>query len=253
MCSILCRILFIWEALGWKFFILAWFMNCQQGGEVWAWNGLLDAFRRFSGGFEPFMGFRVHQSDRSRSLVWPVRVLALFICKAGLTCGGDRSDQSELSCYSFSVFFKWFACISSGGSMHLCRGSSLWFFELWFGGLRSLLELCSVSDVSSRCPCLRGSRLVFFKWSCSLPLFGFRSLVGVSFCSFLFFFLFLLILYVGVVNALINGEIEDHVWFEARWMVASLCDEWPIILWMIQKNFTGWGDAKHIKLKSWIL
>jgi hypothetical protein len=22
-----------------------------------------------------------------------------------------------------------------------------------------------------------------------------------------------------------NGLIEDHVWFEDRWMVASLCDE----------------------------
>jgi hypothetical protein len=29
---------------------------------------------------------------------------------------------------------------------------------------------------------------------------------------------------VCVVNALIKGEIEDHVWFEDRWMVASLCD-----------------------------
>jgi hypothetical protein len=26
---------------------------------------------------------------------------------------------------------------------------------------------------------------------------------------------------VGAVNALIKGEIEDHVWFEDRWMVAS--------------------------------
>jgi hypothetical protein len=105
------------------------------------------------------------------------------------------------------------------------RGSSLRFFELWFGSLRSLLEHSFVSDVSSRCPCLRGPRLAFFKWSCSLPLFGFRSLVGVSFYLFLFFFISILLLYVGVVNALINGEIEDHVWFEDRWMVASLCDE----------------------------
>jgi hypothetical protein len=30
---------------------------------------------------------------------------------------------------------------------------------------------------------------------------------------------------VCVVNALIKGEIEDHVRFEDRWMVASLCDE----------------------------
>jgi hypothetical protein len=26
-------------------------------------------------------------------------------------------------------------------------------------------------------------------------------------------------------HALIKGEIEDHVWFEDRWMVASWCDE----------------------------
>jgi hypothetical protein len=29
------------------------------------------------------------------------------------------------------------------------------------------------------------------------------------------------LLYVGVINALIKGEIEDHVWFEDRWMIAS--------------------------------
>jgi hypothetical protein len=28
---------------------------------------------------------------------------------------------------------------------------------------------------------------------------------------------------VCVVNALIKGEIEIHVWFEDRWMVASWC------------------------------
>jgi hypothetical protein len=36
-------------------------------------------------------------------------------------------------------------------------------FELWFGGLPSLLEHGFVTDVSSRCLCLRGLRLVFFK------------------------------------------------------------------------------------------
>jgi hypothetical protein len=43
--------------------------------------------------------------------------------------------------------------------------------------------------------------------------------------SFLFSFSLLLPI-VCVVNALIKGEIEDHVWFEDLWMVASLCDEW---------------------------
>jgi hypothetical protein len=28
-----------------------------------------------------------------------------------------------------------------------------------------------------------------------------------------------------VVNTLIKGEIEDHVRFEDRWMIASWCDE----------------------------
>jgi hypothetical protein len=54
---------------------------------------------------------------------------------------------------------------------------------------------------------------------------AFDCLLEFSLYSVLFFFLSILLLYVGVVNALIKGEIEDHVWFEDRWMVASLCDE----------------------------
>jgi hypothetical protein len=207
-------------------------MHCQQGGEVWAWNG-----SRFSGVFEPFVGSVAHRSDRSWSPVWLVRVLALFICWAlvwpvvvtgliGQSCAGATALFSSSGLHAFvQGVLHWFR-----GSLHVCRGSSLWFFELWFGGLCSLLELCFVSNVSSRCPCLRGPRLVFFKWSWSLPLFGFRSLVWVSFCLFLFFFFSLVLLYVGVVNALIKGEIEDHLWFEDRWMVASLCDEWLAML-----------------------
>jgi hypothetical protein len=208
-------------------------MHCQQGGEVWAWNGLLDAFRRFSCGFEQFQG-------SGGAPVWPVEVTGLtgqsagplHMLHTGLTGGVDRSDRSGLSCCSCPISSGVLHAFVQGelhwfrGSLHLCRGSSLWFFEFWFGGLRSLHELCIVSDVSSCCPCLRGPRLVFFKWSCSLPFFGFRPLVGVSFWSFLFVFFSLLLLYVGVVNALIKGEIEDHVSFEDRWMVASLCDEW---------------------------
>jgi hypothetical protein len=53
----------------------------------------------------------------------------------------------------------------------------------------------------------------------------FRLLVGV-FLSVSFLFSFSLQLpNVCLVNALIKGEIEDHVWFEDRCMVASLCDE----------------------------
>jgi hypothetical protein len=180
-------------------------MHCQQGGEVWAWNGLLDAFRRFSGGFEPFLGSGVHRSDRLRSLVWPVRVLVLFTCctpvwpvvLTGLTGQGWAIAAAlfqVVSCMHSSRG----SCIGSGG-VCMCAGGALFGFSS-FGlvVLRSLLEHSFVSDVSSRCPCLRGPRLVFFKWSCSLPLFGFRSLVGVSFYSSLFFFFSLLLLYVGV-------------------------------------------------------
>jgi hypothetical protein len=38
--------------------------------------------------------------------------------------------------------------------------------------------------------------------------------------SFLFFLFSLMLLYVCVVIALIKGELQDHVWFEDRWMVA---------------------------------
>jgi hypothetical protein len=49
------------------------------------------------------------------------------------------------------------------GELAYVQGELFAAFELWFGGLRSLLEHCFVSDVSSRCPGLRGPRLVFFK------------------------------------------------------------------------------------------
>jgi hypothetical protein len=102
----------------------------------------------------------------------------------------------------------------------LARGLVCFWWYLLFAGA------CFVSNVSSRCPCLRGPRLVLlqvillfaFLWL-SITCWSFLLLV-----SFLFFFS-LVTNYVGVVNALIKGEIEDHVWFEDRWMVASLCDE----------------------------
>jgi hypothetical protein len=49
------------------------------------------------------------------------------------------------------------------GELAYVQGELFVVIELWFGGLRSLFEHGFVSDVSSRCPCLRGPRLVFFK------------------------------------------------------------------------------------------
>jgi hypothetical protein len=49
------------------------------------------------------------------------------------------------------------------GELAFVQGDLFVAFEFWFGDLRSSLEHSFVSDVSSRCPCLRGPRLVFFK------------------------------------------------------------------------------------------
>jgi hypothetical protein len=105
----------------------------------------------------------------------------------GLTAWWRRSNhpgQSEQIFYlhCFPVLHCYIGlggvCFVSGGAC-IYAGELFVLFELWIGGLCSLFEHGFVSDVSSRCPCLRGPRLVFFKWSCSLPFFGFRSLVGV--------------------------------------------------------------------------
>jgi hypothetical protein len=141
MCSILCWILSIWEALGRIICILAWFMHCQQGGEVWACSGLLNAFKSFSGGFEPFMGSIAHWSDRLRSLIWPVRVLVLITCctPVGPVVATDLTDPSWADAAALFSSSGLHAFVQGGlhwfrGSLHVCRGSSLWFssFGWWF-------------------------------------------------------------------------------------------------------------------------
>jgi hypothetical protein len=170
MCSILCWILSIWEALGWKFCIFGLIHALSTRGEVWALNVLLDAFRRFSGGFEPFLDSGVHRSDRSRTPVWPVRVLVLFTCctpvwpvvLTGLTgqgwvvaaallqvvsCmlrpGGGALVQGELACVQGELFvvFRalvcWFAlfawalfCLGCVEPLPLPKGSETWLLQV---------------------------------------------------------------------------------------------------------------------------
>jgi hypothetical protein len=66
-------------------------------------------------------------------------------------------------------FLQVFACICPGGvalvqgGACMCAGGALCGFLALVGVLRSLLEHGFVSDVSSRCPCLRGPKLIFFR------------------------------------------------------------------------------------------
>jgi hypothetical protein len=68
-----------------------------------------------------------------------------------------------------TLFVRWFACIRLGGvalvqgELACMQGELFVVFELWIGGLCCLLEHSFVLDVSRRCTCLRGPRLVFFK------------------------------------------------------------------------------------------
>jgi hypothetical protein len=133
VCSTLCWIFSIWEALGWNYPNFGLIHTCQQGGEVWACFSLLNAFRGCSSGFEPFLGFVGHRSDRSRSPVWPVSVLALFRCWA-LVWPVRWSGLTGQSKAGVAALFHEVVCIHSSrevalvqGSLNVCRGSSLWF------------------------------------------------------------------------------------------------------------------------------
>jgi hypothetical protein len=53
--------------------------------------------------------------------------------------------------------------------LNVCKGSSLWFSSFGLVVCSLCLSMVFVSVVSRHCPCLRGPRLVFLKWSCSLP------------------------------------------------------------------------------------
>jgi hypothetical protein len=73
------------------------------------------------------------------------------------------------------------------GELAYVQGELFVLFELWIGGLCSWLEHDFVSYISSRCPCLRGSRLSSssdFALCLSLP---FDRLL-IFFVSFLFLF-----------------------------------------------------------------
>jgi hypothetical protein len=141
----------------------------------------------------------------------------VMLC-TGLTGAEDQSDQSELSWCNCSILWRRFVCIHLGelhwfrGSLYVCRGLFV-VFELCLGGLCSLLELDFVSVVSRRCPCLRGSRLSTFMWSCSFA-FGWLSIASSSFFLVIsFLFLFSLITKCVCCQCTHQGGDWEPVWF----------------------------------------
>jgi hypothetical protein len=109
------------------------------------------------------------------------------------------------------------------GELACVQGELFVVFELWFGGSRSLLELCFCLGCVEPLPLPKGSETCLIQ--VILPFaFFWLSIACWSFFLFVSFLSAFLSCYfhAGVVNALIKGEILDHVWFEDRWMVASL-------------------------------
>jgi hypothetical protein len=94
----------------------------------------------------------------------------------------------------------------------MCRGSSLCCSSFGLVVCAHCLSMVLVSDVSNNCPCLRGPRLVLPQVILLFAsLLDFDHLLGfLLIVSFLFFSLFGYQI-LCVVNALIKGEIEDHV------------------------------------------
>jgi hypothetical protein len=116
----------------------------------------------------------VDRSDWCCGPVWPVRA---ELCNCSVC-----EEVCMHSCRG--------SCISSGVAC-ICAGELFVVSSFGLVGFCSLCELVFVSVVSSRCPCLRGPKLAFFKWSCSLPFFW-LSIACWSFfvCSFSFPFHF---------------------------------------------------------------
>jgi hypothetical protein len=85
------------------------------------------------------------------------------------------------------------------GELACVQGEFFVVLELWFGGLRSLLEHSFVSDVSSCCLCLRGPRLVFFRYLSFCLSLAFDCLSEFLFIRF-FYFSFLSCYYLWVLS-----------------------------------------------------
>jgi hypothetical protein len=142
-------------------------LSTRGRSEVCACFGHLGVFGRCSNWFGQILSSLV----QGRSLGRSNRPQAVSCGAGGLTALSRRSNRPGLGEQIFALCCipVLHCCIGSGGVCFglggacICAGGLFVVFQLWFGGLRSLFEHGFVSDVSSRCPCLRGPGLVFFK------------------------------------------------------------------------------------------
>jgi hypothetical protein len=110
-------------------------------------------------------------------------------------------------------------CIGSGecalaqGELAYLQGELLVLFELWIGGLCSLLEHGFCLGCVEPLPLPKGSDSCSSSSDHALCLsLAFDRLLEFLFIHFLFFCFSPRLQIMCVVNALIKGQIEDHVW-----------------------------------------
>jgi hypothetical protein len=123
----------------------------------------------------------------------------------GLTGGDDRSDRCELMLLQLPCFQVVCMLSSRGvalvqGELARVQGELLVVFELWFGGLRSLLELCFCLGYVEPLPLPKGSETCLLQ---VILLFAFVCLSIACWSFFLFVsfvFLFSLVTFMWVLS-----------------------------------------------------
>jgi hypothetical protein len=116
------------------------------------------------------------------------------ILPTGLTGEGDRSDRSELSCYNYSVSCGVLHAFVQGelhwfrGSLHVCRGSSLWFSSFGLVVYALCLSIVCLGCVEPL-PLPKGSE------TCLLQVIFLVAFVWLSIACWSFFIRFFLFLF----------------------------------------------------------
>jgi hypothetical protein len=141
----------------------------------------------------------------------------------GLT-GQSKAEADALVSEVVSMHSSRRSCIGLGGACMCARGALCVFLSFGLMVCALYLSMFCLGCVEPL-PLPKGSETCPLQVILLFAFFGFRSLVGVSLSRFFSFHCVFDYQNECVVNALIKWEIESHLWFEDRWMVASWSDE----------------------------